>query len=576
MFMIRNLILIVFLLSILLSQDKRQELKKIDKKVKKKKQVVFSNNESSSEYLDLFDDSFKKLKINFVDSVNESELIKSGIKGMLKKLDPYTKLLEGSSLENYQILTKGKYGGVGIQIGLRRDTLTVLAPLEDSPAYSEGIQSGDKIIKIDSTFTFGMDTKGASELIKGEMGTKVTLGIYRPATKEKIDFILTRDNITVKHVPYWGIDIDNVGYIRLTKFSKNASKDFKTGLIELNKHDLEGLVIDLRGNSGGLLSNAIRILDALCDRGEVLLTRKGKTTRSFKEYYSKNRPILDIDIPIVVLVNKSSASASEIVAGALQDLDRAVILGQKTFGKGLVQNMYELNDTLKLKITTSKYYLPSGRLIQKEDYLNNGFLTDGLDVKDSLFTTKGGRNVKGGGGIIPDVITEPNILTPYIKALYKEGVFLGFAASYAPFHRELNVPISIDSKILDEFKVFLNDYKIDYNLPGEKEYKRLYNSFLKSPISINKFSKNISYYNSKNKSDDFLGNIEEYYTQLKSIQFSLPENQRFIKNGLARELSRVISGEKERIRVSLDEDKEYIQAKKIILNLKEYYSILEF
>ena len=166
--------------------------------------------------MDLFDKSFDKLKIHFVDSVNESELIKSGIKGMMKNLDPYTKLLEGSSLESYEILRKGKYGGVGIQMGLRRDTLTVLAPMEDSPAYTEGIQSGDKIIKIDSTLTDGLNTKQASELIKGEVGSKVILGILRPSTKEKIDFELIRSNIRVKHVPYWGIDENNIGYIRLT------------------------------------------------------------------------------------------------------------------------------------------------------------------------------------------------------------------------------------------------------------------------------------------------------------------------------------------------------------------------
>ena len=332
----------------------------------------------------------------------------------------------------------------------------------------------------------------------------------------------------------------------------------------------------MRGNSGGLLNNAIKILDYLCDRGELLLSRKGKTNRSNKEYHSRNRPLLDVDIPIVVLVNKSSASASEIVAGAIQDLDRGVILGQKTFGKGLVQHMYDLNDTLTLKVTTAKYYLPSGRLIQKEDYLNNGFLTEGLDEKDSLFVTKGGRVVKGGGGILPDIITVPNIITPYIQALWREGVFLSFAATYAPYHPELTIPINIDSKIMNDFKVFLNDYDIDFKVPGESEYKKLYNNLLKSSISINKYSKNISKSNINIKNINFINEIDEYFNQLKSIQFSLPENERLIKNGLRREISRVVSGEKERIKASLQIDLEYLRAIEIILNLKEYYTILEF
>ena len=516
------------------------------------------------------------MKVNFVDSVNESEMIKSGIKGMMKNLDPYTKLLEDNSLESFDILRKGKYGGVGIQIGLRRDTLTVLAPMEDSPAYSEGIIAGDKIMKIDSTFTKGLNVSDASKIIKGEVGSTVVLGIYRPSTKEKIDFELKRSSIVVKHVPYWGVDKNNIGYIRITRFSRNASKDFKKGLEELQKQNIKGLVIDLRGNSGGLLSNAINILDYLCERGELLLFSKGKTNRSNKEWKSRRKPILDIDTPIVVLVNKGSASASEIVAGTLQDLDRAVIIGQNTFGKGLVQHMYDLNDTMTLKITTSKYYLPSGRLIQKQDYLDNGFLTDGLDKVDSLFTTKGGREVKGGNGIVPDIKTKRNILSPYVQELWRQGIFLSFAASYIPFNKDLTVPVVIDSKIMKDFKLFINDYQLEYKLKGEQEYLNYVDKMKQSPISINRFSKNIYFKESVNKSFITKDSNMNYFDEIKKVQFLLEENQKWIKNGLERELSKVIAGEKERIKASLNEDKEYKKAVSLILSLKEYYNILEF
>ena len=556
------IVYLVVLLSILLSKDK--------------KELEFNNNENHEDYIKLFESSFNKLKVNFVDSVNESEMIKSGIKGMMKNLDPYTKLLEDNSLESFDILRKGKYGGVGIQIGLRRDTLTVLAPMEDSPAYSEGIIAGDKIMKIDSTFTKGLNVSDASKIIKGEVGSTVVLGIYRPSTKEKIDFELKRSSIVVKHVPYWGIDKNNIGYIRITRFSRNASKDFKKGLEELQKQNIKGLVIDLRGNSGGLLSNAINILDYLCERGELLLFSKGKTNRSNKEWKSRRKPILDIDTPIVVLVNKGSASASEIVAGTLQDLDRAVIIGQNTFGKGLVQHMYDLNDTITLKITTSKYYLPSGRLIQKQDYLDNGFLTDGLDKVDSLFTTKGGREVKGGNGIVPDIKTKKNILSPYVQELWRQGVFLSFAASYVPFNKDLTVPVVIDSKIMKDFKLFINDYQLEYKLKGEQEYLNFVDKMKQSPISINRFSKNIYFKESVNKSFIIKDSNMNYFDEIKKVQFLLEENQKWIKNGLERELSKVIAGEKERIKASLNEDKEYKKAVDLILSLKEYYTILEF
>ena len=563
----RIIIFSLILLSFLVSNEKKKNNIKKDK-------IIFNNDENSKEYMKLYEDSFNRLKTNFVDSINESEMLKFGIKGMLKNLDPYTKLLEGSSLESYDVLRKGKYGGVGIRIGLVRDTLTVLAPMEDSPAYSEGIHSGDQIIKIDTTSSIGLNVKQASELIKGEIDSVVVLGILRPATKEKIDFELKRASIRVKHVPYWGVDENNIGYIKLSRFSRNAAKDFKEALISFDENNINGLIIDLRGNSGGLLNNSINILDYLTDRGELLLSSKGKSNRSNKEYKSRKRPIIDIDIPIVVLVNRSSASASEIVSGALQDLDRAVILGQKTFGKGLVQHMYDLNDTLTLKITTAKYYLPSGRLIQKQDYLDNGFLTDGLDKKDSLFTTKGGRIVKGGGGITPDVITKPNKFSPYIQALWKENVFFAFAASYVPFHKELKIPVEIDANILNDFKVFLNDYDLNYKVQGENEFKRLYKSLNNVAVSINPYSRNISI--GKQNDISFMNEIEKYFNQLKMVQFSLSENQRWIKNGIARELSRVIGSEEDRIEVSLLEDIEYHKAVDLIEDLKEYYSILEF
>ena len=556
-----------------------QGKKKEPKSFKQKNEIEFSNDQNTQDYLDMLEDAFYRVRESYVDSVNESEIIKSGIKGMMKPLDPYTRFLSGSSKDRLDMLRTGKYGGVGIQIGLRRDTLTVLTPFEDSPAYSEGIHSGDQILMIDSVKTKGMSLKDASKLIKGKLGSIVVLTIYRPSTRGKISFELIRANIIIKHVPYWGVDENGIGYVRITKFSKNTAKDFGTALQDLLDDDMKGLVIDLRGNSGGLLSNSINILDKLTERGVNLLKTKGRIPKSNKEMNSRRTPMVENEIPIAVLINRSSASASEIVSGVLQDLDRAVIVGEKSFGKGLVQSMYNLNDTTTLKVTTAKYYTPSGRLIQKEDYLNNGFLTDGLDKKDSLFTTRGGRKVKGGGGITPDVDITRSPLPPYVQGLWKEGVFLAFAAEYAPMNN-IDAPVVITDKIYRDFEIFLTEYEINYKLPGEKDLNKL-KTALRSQNNLKKkqkpsiLSKLIFWKKPKSAITQLTVKVDKYYQNKRDGQFWDPNNVKWIKNGLLREISLVTSGEREKIRVSLIEDNVYQEAVDILLDLNRYYDIFD-
>ena len=291
---------------------------------------------------------------------------------------------------------------------------------------------------------------------------------------------------------------------------------------------------------------------------------------------SRRVPAISNEIPIAVLINHSSASASEIVAGVLQDLDRAVIVGTKSFGKGLVQSMYNLNDTTTLKVTTAKYYTPSGRLIQKEDYLDNGFLTDGLDKKDSLFMTRGGRQVKGGGGITPDINIKQLRLPSYVQGLWKEGVFLAFAAEYVP-RNNIKSPLFITDKIYDDFEIFLEEYEINFKLPGENDLKKLKAS-MKSDESLLKkkadlLDKIIFWKKSKNKIQRLTKDLDKYYRNRRSSQFRESQNIKWIKNGLLREMSLVASGEKERIRVSLFEDNVYNEAKNILLDLNRYYDV---
>ncbi len=575
--MIKWFIFILIFLIPVIGQEKKKKSKSISSK--KINKLEFSNDQNTQDYLDMFETAFYRVRESYVDSINESEIIKAGIKGMMKPLDPYTRLLSGSSKDRLDMLRTGKYGGVGIQIGLRRDTLTVLTPFEDSPAYTEGIQSGDQILMIDSVKTKGMSLKDASELIKGELGSVVVLTIYRPSSRIKIPFELTRADIIIKHVPYWGVDENGIGYIRITKFSKNTAKDFSTGLQEMIDDELKGLVIDLRGNSGGLLKNSINILDKLTDRGINLLNTRGRIPKSNRKMNSRRAPMLSPEIPIAVLINRSSASASEIVSGVIQDLDRGIIVGEKSFGKGLVQSMYNLNDTTTLKVTTAKYYTPSGRLIQKEDYLNNGFLTDGLDKKDSLFTTRGGRTVKGGGGITPDVEIKRNSLPPYVQGLWKEGVFLTFAAEYVPMNK-IKSPINITDKIYRDFEIFLKEYEINYKLPGEKNLNKLKIALrsqddLKKITNTSILSKLMFWKKSKSVILQLTEKLDIYYKNKREGQYWDPNNIKWVKNGLLREMSLVVSGNREKIRVSLIEDNVYQEAVEILLDMNRYYDIFE-
>ena len=533
-----------------------------------------SDDVVNNEYLKMLETSLIKLNEAYVDSVNEDELLKSSIRGMLKPLDPYTKLLVGSSKEKLDMLRTGKYGGVGIQIGNIYDTLTVLNIFEDSPAYSEGLETGDQIMKIDSTYTKGMNIPEIAKLIKGELGTQVVLHIIRPYTKQKLELTLTRANIKVNDVPYWGIDDNNIAYIRVSRFSKNTAKDFRGALVEINKLNVDGLVVDLRSNSGGLLSNAINMLDKIIDRGSVLLKTKGRLKRSNKTFNSRSKPIIDSSIPIAVLINKSSASASEIFSGVLQDYDRAIVIGQKSFGKGLVQSMFNLNDTTTLKITTAKYYTPSGRLIQKQDYMKDGFFTDGLDKKDSVFVTlKNNRSVFGGGGITPDVETEIIGKTSYINDLWRKRLFFKFASIYVP-QNMVESPVVVDDKMLLDFENFIKDYDLDYLLPGEGELNKMKNKLISySKEKDTKVIDKILFWRGS-KEKRLINKLAKYYKTEKGKQFHHPSNKPWIENGLQREMSMIVSGREEKIRVSLFQDSDYLKAVEILKDKNSYYDIL--
>ena len=453
--MIKNIKLIIFILGTFL--------------------LITASSTSKSDYYNevaksqkLIMDVYKYTVNNYADKINLDEYTRSSITNMVESLDPYTVYMEEEEKQNIDMLTKGKYGGVGMEISKRQGELTVIAPLDDSPAQRAGIQSGDIIAKIDTIFTKELSSTDAAKLIRGKKGTTVILHIKRIEFDELLVFPLVRDDIKVKDVRWFGMIDEDIGFIRLGRFSKNSVAETKEALISLIEDNPDGIILDLRDNPGGLLQSSIEILDMLVPKGELLLSTKGRIKKSNREFFSKKDPIVPENVKIAVLINNGSASASEIVSGTLQDLDRGIIIGRKTFGKGLVQSVYPLDQKRALKLTTAKYFIPSGRLIQKEGYVDDDMITN-LNTVDSIFSTTKGRLVKGGGGITPDLIVKVPEYGPLTTACWRKGLFFSFVQQEKNNYHDL-LEVKDNPFLLDDFSQFLEKKEIDVILSGEKLY----------------------------------------------------------------------------------------------------------
>ena len=416
----------------------------------------------------LINDVYRHLVTNYVDDIDLDAFTKMSINNILLDLDPYTVYLENEERSGIEMLTKGKYGGVGIQIGRREKVLTVISPMENSPAKRAGIISGDKIIKIGDQETEGLSMDDAAKLIRGKKGSQVVLSIQRFSEEDLIEFELTREDIKVKDISYSGMLDSQTGYIRLTRFSRNSDKEMKQALRELLENNMTGLILDLRDNPGGLLNAAVNILDLFTDKGDMLVWTEGKTQKSKRKYESKTDPLVPSDLNITVLVNQGSASASEIVAGTLQDLDRAVVVGRSTFGKGLVQTVFNIDKDRALKITTAKYYIPSGRLIQKPGYLPDEILAD-TTKQDSLFYTKGGREVSGAGGITPDYEVELGLGSPILSASWRQGLFFNYVQKHKIDYNSFD-DVEADTTIMSKFEVYIDSSDLNIFMKGESNY----------------------------------------------------------------------------------------------------------
>ena len=414
--------------------------------------------------LDIYATLFKELNMYYVDEINPNRMVKTSIDAMLKALDPYTNFFAEDEIEDYMTMTTGRYNGIGALIGQRQGKSLVLMVYEGTPAEKSGLQIGDEILKVDGVDIKTRKDADPGKLLKGQTNTTVKLTVQRYGQKSPLDLTVTRDVVKMTNVPYYGMVSDEVGYIDLKDFTGTASREVRTAFQELKGKGMKKLVLDVRENPGGLLNMAIDICNTFIPKDSEVVTTKGKVTEWNKTYTAMNPP-LDLDIPIIVLTNSHSASAAEIVSGVIQDYDRGVLIGQRTYGKGLVQTTRELSFNTKLKITTAKYYIPSGRCIQAIDYSHrnpDGSVGKIADSLKTAFKTKAGRVVYDGGGVLPDVVIEAQTPTPIIQSLTSKGLIFDYAVKYRHEHPTI--------KPAREFRLTDAEYQDFVKWAGDKEY----------------------------------------------------------------------------------------------------------
>lgn len=441
---------------------------------------AFRNDERFFEIarnLDIYATLFKELNRYYVDEINPNRLTKMSIESMLKNLDPYTNFYAEDEIEDYRTMTTGQYTGIGAVITTVKGKNIIYSILEGSPAEKSGLHIGDEIVKIDGVDLTARKDANPDKLMKGQANSVVKLAVKRVGSKDPIEMSITREFVKTGNVPYYGMLTDEVGYIDLKDFNQTAAREVKNALVELKGKGMKKLVLDVRENPGGLLDQAVLICNLFIPKDAEVVSNRGKVTEWNKTYTAPMAPV-DTEIPMVVLVNGHSASASEIVSGVIQDYDRGVLIGQRTYGKGLVQTTRDLSYNTKLKVTVAKYYIPSGRCIQAIDYSHRN--ADGSVGKtpDSLkvaFKTRNGRVVYDGGGVEPDVPTEVVNRTPIINSLNSKGLIFDYALQYRATHPTIKTAKEFELSDADyqDFVSWIKDKEYDYTTQVEKDLGNL-------------------------------------------------------------------------------------------------------
>jgi carboxyl-terminal processing protease len=426
--------------------------------------------------LDIYYTLFRELNLFYVDDVNPNKLVKTSIDKMLESLDPYTNFISEDDVEDFRFMTTGEYAGIGALISKQKGKIVISEPYEGFPAQKSGLKAGDILLEVAGKSTDNLSTEDVSSLLKGPAGKSVLVKIERYGQKKPMDIEVVREKIQIDPVPYYGMLDKETGYIRLSNFTVDCTERVKIAFIELKeKHGAKSLVLDLRSNPGGLLMEAVRISNLFIPKGQEIVSTKGKVKQWDKVYKATENP-LDTVIPIAVLVNRGSASASEIVAGAIQDLDRGMIIGTRTFGKGLVQTTRDLSYNAKLKITTAKYYIPSGRCIQALDYSHRNEDGSVGEIPDSLitkYTTKKGRIVFDGGGVVPDITVDNEVLSNLATNLITQSVVFDYATYFNSKTEKVAAPedFAITPEMYADFVQFVKkqDFKYESRTEGQLE-----------------------------------------------------------------------------------------------------------
>ncbi|MFN3554519.1 MAG: S41 family peptidase [Bacteroidales bacterium] len=523
-----------------------------------------SKNFEIAKNLDIFATLFRELVINYVDEINAAELIKTGIDEMLMSLDPYTVFIPESDIEDVRFMTTGQYGGIGALIMRRGDYIFISETYEGFPADKAGLLPGDKILSINGQSARNRTPDEVSTLLKGQPGTEIIIEIERGGHDQTLSKSVIRQVVKIDNIPWFGLVDDKTGYIKLSGFTQNAGREVRDAFNALrSEHQIENIILDLRGNGGGLLNEAVNITNLFVERDRLVVSTRGKIAERTSTHRTLNNPI-DLNIPLVVLVDRGSASASEIVAGAIQDFDRGVIIGQRTFGKGLVQNIVPLSYNTQLKVTVAKYYIPSGRCIQAIDYAQRHEDGSVAAIPDSLkvaFKTSRGRTVFDGGGIEPDIFVEPMSLSNISIALITQFHIFEYANQ---FHRNNPQILPADQfRITDEiyadFMQFLQGRDYSYETESEMLLQRL-----------KRVARNEKYYDAIAQD---LEQIKRRVNETKNADLITfrPEIEEILKNEIVGRYFK----QRGRIIASLQDDPEIAQALQLFRNPARYQALLK-
>lgn len=524
--------------------------------------VLNSNDFEISRNLDIFTTLFRELNTNYVDELSSDELVRDGMDAMLASLDPYTTFIPESKLDEYRTSTTGEYGGIGAVVGKRDGINTVIMPYVGFPAHTAGLLIGDQILKIDEQNLSDKSSANISELLKGQPGSRIELTIKRFGQDSLIVIPLVRDKIVISNVSYFGMYDDQVGVMRLSDFTTNASTEVKSALDSLKKMGAEKIILDLRGNPGGLLDEAIKVANVFVAQGEEVVSTKGKVA-SWNKTYKTLFPASDVTIPLAILTSRGTASAAEIVSGVVQDYDRGVLVGKRTFGKGLVQSTRPLPYNAQLKITTAKYYIPSGRCIQAIDYSNRNEDGSVGQIPDSLkvaFKTRKGRVVYDGGGIDPDVQVEPRKYSNLLFNLVSQSLIFDYSSQYAFDHPVIAEPreFVLSDEEYDAFVDWVNEKEVSLSLQMDNAI-----------IALEKMAKEEKYYDGMEQT---INDLKEKVGTLKKDYLTTFEDE--IRYMLEEDIVSRYYFHIGMMTAALDNDKEIAEAASILNDPARYQEIL--